>query len=170
MQTDRWAGIGLVHRWPDGSKRHAVSSVEMNGKLKLRQFDQKFHESFVNSLSEVLNLTSPTSLPSIFMLPVAVALASDMLSQLQRKYQLDENSEQAKKVEELMHRYMRTVQYHYAMMNGESKYNLDFSTAGPINEPERNLWTKRFSHLKNQQRLGNRKAQMNTFQKNFSRT
>ena len=66
-------------------------------------------------------------------------------------------------------RYTRRVQYHYAMPKGEAKYDLDMQRAGEITDRERDDWQRRFDHLKRQQKIGNRKAQMTAVQRQFSR-
>ncbi len=57
------------------------------------------------------------------------------------------------------------VQYHHAMLKGEAEYDLDMQSAGEITESERDDWQRRFDHLKRQQEIGNRKAQMTAVQR-----
>ena len=66
-------------------------------------------------------------------------------------------------------RYKRRVQYHYAIIKGEAKYDLDMQRAGDITDREREDWQGRFDYLKCQQKIGNSKAQMTAVQRQFSR-
>jgi len=51
------------------------------------------------------------------------------------------------------------------MLKGEAEYDLDMQSAGEITESERDDWQRRFDHLKRQQEIGNRKAQMTAVQR-----
>jgi hypothetical protein len=141
----------------------------MSNPLQLRQFDPEFLANFQKGLVELLGLDGTDSLPPIFKLPVAVALTEDAAEQFCRRYGILLHDERAKHVAAAIERYKRRVQYHYAMLKGEAKYDLDMQRAGEITDRERNDWQRRFEHLKRQQKIGNRKAQMTVIQRQFSR-
>jgi sRNA-binding protein len=141
----------------------------MTNPLQLRRFDQEFLANFQKGLAELLGLDSTDALPPIFKLPVAVALTENAAEQLCQRHGIADHDERAKQVAAAIDRYKRRVQYHYAMLKGETKYDLDMQKAGEITDGEREDWQRRFDHLKRQQKIGNRKAQMNAVQRQFSR-
>lgn len=141
----------------------------MTNPLQLRQFDPDFLANFQKGLVELLGLEGTDNLPPIFKLPVAVALTDDAAEQLCQRYGISSHDERAKHVAAALDRYKRRVQYHYAMLKGEAKYDLDMQKAGEITDREREDWQRRFEHLKRQQKIGNRKAQMSAIQRQFSR-
>ena len=141
----------------------------MTNPLQLRQFDPEFLANFQKGLVELLGLEGTEALPAIFKLPVAVALTDDAAEQLGQRYGIAAHDERAKHVAAALERYKRRVQYHYAMLKGEAKYDLDMQKAGEITDREREDWQRRFEHLKRQQKIGNRKAQMTAIQRKFSR-
>ena len=109
------------------------------------------------------------ALRPIFKLPVAVALTENAAEQLCRRHGIADYDERAKQVAAAIDRYKHQVQYHYAMLKGEAKYDLNMQRAGEITDRERDDWQRRFDHLKRQQKIGNRKAQMTAVQRQFSR-
>ena len=141
----------------------------MTNPLQLRQFDPEFLANFQKGLVELLGLSGKEALPAIFKLPVAVALTDNAADQLCQRHGITTHDERAKHVAAALERYKRRVQYHYAMMKGEAKYDLDMQKAGEITDREREDWQRRFEHLKRQQKIGNRKAQMTAIQRQFSR-
>ena len=141
----------------------------MTNPLQLRQFDPDFLANFQKGLVELLGLDGTEALPAIFKLPVAVALTDNAADQLCQRHGITTHDERAKHVAAALERYKRRVQYHYAMMKGEAKYDLDMQKAGEITDREREDWQRRFEHLKRQQKIGNRKAQMTAIQRKFSR-
>ncbi|WP_430463568.1 ProQ/FINO family protein [Tabrizicola sp.] len=141
----------------------------MTNPLQLRQFDPEFLANFQKGLVELLGLDGTDNLPPIFKLPVAVALTDNAADQLCQRYGIAADDERAKHVTAALERYKRRVQYHYAMLKGEAKYDLDMQKAGEITDREREDWQRRFEHLKRQQKIGNRKAQMTAIQRQFSR-
>ena len=141
----------------------------MTNPLQLRQFDPDFLANFQKGLVELLGLSATEALPPIFKLPVAVALTDDAAEQLCQRHGIPAHDERVKHVTAALERYKRRVQYHYAMLKGEAKYDLDMRKAGEITDREREDWQRRFEHLKRQQKIGNRKAQMTAIQRQFSR-
>jgi sRNA-binding protein len=141
----------------------------MTNPLQLHQFDPEFLANFQKGLADLLGLDSTDALPPIFKLPVAVALTDDTAEQLCQRHGIADHDERAKHVAAAIDRYKRRVQYHYAMLKGEAKYDLDMQRAGEITDRERDDWQRRFDHLKRQQKIGNRKAQMTAVQRQFSR-
>ena len=141
----------------------------MTNPLQLRQFDPDFLANFQKGLVELLGLDGTEALPAIFKLPVAVALTDNAADQLCQRHGITTHDERAKHVAAALERYKRRVQYHYAMLKGEAKYDLDMQKAGEITDREREDWQRRFEHLKRQQKIGNRKAQMTAIQRQFSR-
>ena len=141
----------------------------MSNPLQLRQFDPEFLANFQKGLADLLGLESTDTLPPIFKLPVAVALIENAADQLCQRHGIAIHDERVKHVAAAIERYKRRVQYHYAMLKGEAKYDLDMQRAGAITESERDDWQRRFDHLKRQQKIGNRKAQMTAVQRQFSR-
>lgn len=141
----------------------------MTNPLQLRQFDPEFLANFQKGLVELLGLSGKEALPAIFKLPVAVALTDNAADQLCQRHGITTHDERAKHVAAALERYKRRVQYHYAMLKGEAKYDLDMQKAGEITDREREDWQRRFEHLKRQQKIGNRKAQMSAIQRQFSR-
>lgn len=141
----------------------------MTNPLQLRQFDPEFLGNFQKGLVELLGLDGTEALPPIFKLPVAVALTDNAADQLCQRYGIAAHDERAKHVVAALERYKRRVQYHYAMLKGEAKYDLDMQKAGEITDREREDWQRRFKHLKRQQKIGNRKAPMTAIQRQFSR-
>lgn len=141
----------------------------MTNPLQLRQFDPEFLANFQKGLVELLGLSGKEALPAIFKLPVAVALTDNAADQLCQRHGITTHDERAKHVAAALERYKRRVQYHYAMLKGEAKYDLDMQKAGEITDREREDWQRRFEHLKRQQKIGNRKAQMTAIQRQFSR-
>ena len=100
---------------------------------------------------------------------MAVALTDDAAEQLCLRHGIANQDERTKHVAAAIDRYKRRVQYHYAMLKGEAKYDLEMRRAGEITDRERDDWQRRFDHLKRQQKIGNRKAQMTSVQRQFSR-
>jgi len=141
----------------------------MTNSLQLRKFDPEFLTNFQKGLAELLGLYRTDNLPPIFKLPVAVALIDDITEQLCMRYGIALHDERAKHLAAAIQGYKRRVQYHYAMLKGEAKYDLDVQKAGEITDGEREDWRRRFEHLKRQQKIGNRKAQMTAIQRQFSR-
>ena len=141
----------------------------MTNPLQPREFDPEFLANFQKGLAELLGLDNTDALPAIFKLPVAVALTDDAAEQLCQRYNIAAHGERAKYVAAAIDRYKRRVQYHYAMLKGEAKYDLDMQRAGEIADSEREDWQRRFKHLKRQQKIGNRKAQTTSVQRQFSR-
>lgn len=141
----------------------------MTNPLQLRQFDPEFLANFQKGLVELLGLDGTEALPAIFKLPVAVALTDNAADQLCQRHGIAAHDDRTKHVAAALDRYKRRVQYHYAMLKGEAKYDLDMQKAGEITDREREDWQRRFEHLKRQQKIGNRKAQMSAIQRQFSR-
>lgn len=141
----------------------------MTNPLQLRKFDPEFLANFQKGLAELLGLDGTDALPPIFKLPVAVALTENAAEQLCQHYGIPAYDERAKHVAAAIERDKRRVQYHYAMLKGEAKYDLDMQKTGQITDREREDWQRRFDHLKRQQKIGNRKAQMTAVQRQFSR-
>ena len=141
----------------------------MTNPLQLRQFDSEFLTNFQNRLATLLGLSDKDALPAVFKMPVAVALTEDVADRLCERYGIAPDDERAKHVAGAIERYKRRVQYHYAMLKGEAKYDLDMKRAIDITDRERDDWQRRFEHLKRQQKIGNRKAQMTAIQRQFSR-
>lgn len=137
----------------------------MTNPLKLRQFE--FLANFQKELVELLGLNGTDNLPPIFKLPVVVAMTEGAAKQLCQRYCVPADDERAKHVVAAIERYKRRVQYHYAMLKGEAKYDLDMRQAGEITDRERDDWQRHFEHLKRQQKIGNRKAQMTAVQRQF---
>ena len=141
----------------------------MTNPLQLRQFDPDFLADFQKGLADLLGLDGIDALPPIFKLPVAVALTDDAAEQLFQRHDIAVYDERAKHVAAAIDRYKRRVQYHYAMLKCEAKYDLDMQRASEITDRERDDWQRRFDHLKCQQKIGNHKAQMTAVQRQFSR-
>ena len=141
----------------------------MTNPLALRQFDPDFFASFQKRLVVHLGLAGTDDLPAVFKLPVAVALVENTADQLCQKHGIRADEERAKHLVAAIQGYKRCVQYHHAMLKGEARYDLDMRPAGEITEAEREDWRRRFEHLKHQQKIGNKKAQMNMGLRQFSR-
>lgn len=141
----------------------------MPNPLQLREFDPEFLSSFQRGLVEVLGVTDKAQLPTVFKLPVAVALTDDIVERLCARYDIQSGSDRAKHVAAAIDRYRRRAQYHYAILKGEAKYDLDMKKSAEITDREREDWQRRFDHLKRQQKIGNRKAQLTPIQRQFSR-
>ena len=109
----------------------------MTNPLQLRQFDPEFLANFQKGLVELLGLSGKEALPAIFKLPVAVALTDNAADQLCQRHGITTHDERAKHVAAALERYKRRVQYHYAMLKGEAKYDLDMQKAGEITDRER---------------------------------
>jgi hypothetical protein len=137
--------------------------------LELRAFDAEFFAKIQRGLVEVLCLDHAGELPAVFKVPVAVALADNIAMQLCSQYSIDPNHERAHRLTGLLESYVRSVQYHYAMLKGEAKFDADLRKVQPISDVERAEWRRRFDHLKLQQKRGNRKAALSNMQKKFSR-
>lgn len=141
----------------------------MTNPLPLRQFDPEFLANFQKGLVEPLALYRTDNLPPNFKMPVAVAMTEDAADRLVLRFGIPAHDGRAKHVAAAIERYKRRVQYHYAMLKGEAKYDLDMQKAGEITDGEREDWQRRFDHLKRQQKIGNRKARMTSVQRQFSR-
>jgi sRNA-binding protein len=144
-------------------------ATNMKNSLKLRQFDKEFFARFQKELVETLGLPSMEALPAIFKLPIAVALSEGVLEQLCDRYGISVVDCRKKQLASAIGRYKRCAEYHYAMLKGEAKYDLDMKKTDPINELDRADWQRRFEHLKRQHKIGNRKAQLSAIQRQFSR-
>lgn len=141
----------------------------MTNPLALRQFDPVFFASFQKRLIEHLGVPGTDDLPALFKLPVAVALVENIVEQLCQRHGICADEDRAKHLAAAIQGYKRCVQYHHAMLKGEARYDLEMQQAGEITEAEREDWKRRFDHLKHQQKIGNKKAQMNMGKRQFSR-
>jgi hypothetical protein len=141
----------------------------MTHPLQDRQFEPKFLEAIRAALVEALGLTGPDALPALFRLPVAVAIVDDLAAALCARHGVAPADPRAAAVAAAVERYRRSVQYTYALLKGETRYDADMTPSGPIPPAEREAARARFEHLKTQQKRGNQKVRMTQLQRQFSR-
>jgi hypothetical protein len=141
----------------------------MTHPLQDREFEPKFLEAIRSALVEALGLAGPEALPALFRLPVAVALADDLAASLCARHGIAPGDSRAAAVGAVVERYRRSVQYTYALLKGETRYDADMTPCGPIPAAEREVARSRFEHLKTQQKRGNQKVRMTQLQRQFSR-
>ncbi len=103
-----------------------------------RRFKRIFFAEIQAQLREALGLTEDDTLPDVFRVPFAVPLKIGIAPDLQNRYGLrDPKHPRYKLLTKVLKRYCQSTQYHYAILNAKTRFNMNLKPAQPITDEDR---------------------------------
>ena len=116
----------------------ALATPSQSIAMARRRFSPDFFTGTQTLLREALDLTENDHLPDVFRVPVAVPLKIGIKTDLQNRYGLrDPNHPRLKLLTRALKRYSRSPQYHHAVLNTKTRFDMNLKPAQPITDEDR---------------------------------